>query len=158
MKTVYLGGPIAGCDRGEANGWRDTMKVELAEYGIRGISPLRCEPLIGKRYELSYDDPRFGTAGAIFAKNLYDVQTCDMALFYLPRDLNDRRPSYGTIIELGIAKAFSKPTIMVTDCPTLRRHPVVQGCSSWMLTSLDEAVEVMVGILADYSQKVKTNV
>ncbi len=63
--TVYLAGPIAGCDKGEANDWRWHVAGKLRASGIVGISPLRCEPLVGERYMVGYEDPRFGTARAI---------------------------------------------------------------------------------------------
>lgn len=152
MKTVYLAGPIGGCDYKEANDWRSRVSAALESYGIRGISPLRCEPLMGERYEVASGDPRFGTPRAIASKNLLDVRSCDMTLCYLPRELNDRQPSYGTVGELFWAHGANKPTILVTDCPYLQRHPVVQAASSWSLTTLDEALEVIVGVLGDYAR------
>jgi len=150
MKNVYLAGSIAGCDKGEANAWRSDIRVKLAAFDIAGISPLRCEPLIGERYGVEHEDPRFGTARAIASKNFFDVQTCDMTLCYMPRDLNERRLSVGTLIELAWAHALRKPTILVSDYPFLLSHPVVQANASWILPTLDSAVEVITGILGDY--------
>lgn len=150
-QTVYLAGPIAGCDKNEANDWRKDMRKKLGQLGIAGISPLRCEPLIGKTYELSYNaDPKFGTARAISSKNLLDTRKCDLVLVYLPREINERRPSYGSIIELAWAFALNKPTILVTDDPYLIAHPLVSACSSWLLEDLDQAVDVIEGLLVDY--------
>lgn len=154
MKTVYLAGSIAGCDRGEANDWRSIVSHALAHYGIRGISPLRCEPLVGERYGVAYEDPRFGTAKAIASKNFADVQMCDMTLCYMPKALNERRLSMGTLIELAWAHALRKPTILVTDYEFLLEHPVVQANASWILSTLEEAVDVLAGILGDYSRRV----
>ena len=50
-KYVYLAGPIMYCDRAEANDWRYEVANNLMEGGLVGISPLRCEPLIGERIE-----------------------------------------------------------------------------------------------------------
>ena len=150
--SVYLAGSIAGCDRTEANDWRYRMIAELAAYGILGISPLRCEPLIGDRYMVGYADPRFGTARAIASKNRLDVQRCDMTLCYMPAALNERRVSLGTIIELAWAHALDKPTILVSDFPLVLEHPVVQANASWILTTLDEARDVIVGVLGDYAK------
>ena len=151
MKSVYLAGPIAGCTRGEANDWRDHMRYGLAEHRIQGISPLRCEPLMGERYTADSPDPRFGTARAIASKNFLDVQMCDMTLCYLPRELNERRLSVGTVIELAWAHALRKPTILVSDYPFLTEHPVVQANAGWVLPTLDDATEVIIGVLADYA-------
>lgn len=161
LKTVYLAGPIAGCTDGEANDWRRLIIEQLRPYGVIGISPLRCEPLHGKTYASAVDflpdakrervDERFGTARAIASKNKFDVHTCDMGLFYLPRALNEKRPSYGTVIELAWTSMIQKPTILVTDDPNVSSHPVVGACASWILPTLDEAVDVITGILGDYA-------
>lgn len=151
--TVYLAGPIAGCDKGEANDWRWQVSGKLRGSGIVGISPLRCEPLIGERYMVGYEDPRFGTPRAIASKNITDVKLCTMTLCYMPRALNERRLSVGTLLELGWAHAFGKPTILVTDYQFLLEHPVVQANASWILGTLDEAVEVIVGVLGDYARE-----
>lgn len=153
MKTVYLAGPIAGCDKSEANDWRAYVRHQLAIDGIKGISPLRCEPLVGERYMLNYADPKFGTARAIGSKNVFDVRHCDMTFAFLPREINDRRPSYGTVIELAWAHMIGKPTILVTDCPVLREHPVISACAGWLLSTLDEGIEVVAGVLGDYARR-----
>ena len=71
-KTVYLAGPIVSLTRGEANDWRKIVDAQLqnaSEGQIKGVSPLRCEPIIGGRYTLEYDDPKFGMANAIGANS-----------------------------------------------------------------------------------------
>ena len=145
MKSVYLAGPISGCTREEANYWRDQCAKVLADHGIDGRSPLRCEPLIGERYEPNNPDPRFGTARAIASKNLFDVQTCDFTLAYMPKHLPF---SKGTLVELAWAKALNKPTILVTDDPGTSGNPVVQACAGWIVTTLEEAMDILIGVLA----------
>lgn len=149
--TVYLAGPIAGCDIGQANDWRQYIDSKLKPHNIIGISPLRCEPIIGKKYELVYDDPKFGTPKAILAKNCYDLRNCDLTLAYLPRALNEQRPSYGTVWELGGAAMLNKSTILVTDDPYVIKHPLMGGAASWLLADLNEAVDVCIGILGGYN-------
>lgn len=155
MKTVYLAGPIAGCDKGEANDWREYVGNILEPYNIRGISPLRCEPIVGERYMLNYADPKFGTARAIGSKNVFDVRHCDMTLAYLPKVINDRRPSYGTVCEIAWAHIIGKPTILVTDDKYLQEHPVISACSGWILPTLDDGIEVITGVLTDYAGVMK---
>ena len=161
MKTLYLAGPIAGCTDREANDWRKDVGRRLRTYNIMGISPLRCEPLHGERYATPIDmaglkteqaDPRFGTARAIASKNMFDVMNCDMTLCFLPLAICAQRPSYGTVIELAWAKMYGKPAILVTDDPYLGNHPVVGACASWILPTLDDAVDVVTGILGDYAR------
>lgn len=161
-KFIYLAGPVLGCDKGEANDWRAEFSAKLGELGgytdaageplLVGVSPLRCEPLIGERYGPNYPDAKFGTPGAIAAKNLLDVQTCDLTLAYFPREITKRKVSLGTVVELAWAKALGKPTILVSTAPVVREHPVIQACApGWQLDTLDEALEVIHGVFNVYT-------
>lgn len=147
---VYLAGPILGCTGAQANDWRVSVASTLAAYKITGISPLRCEPLRGERYGMGYDDPRFGTARAIASKNLFDVETCEMTLAYLPKPPADRHQSYGTIVEIAWAKKAGRPAIVVTDDPEIKNHPCILACAAWVLDTLPEAIDVCIGILGGY--------
>lgn len=153
MRTVYLAGPIGGCTKGEANDWRDRFAAECASFGIKAISPLRCEPIVGKRYKLSYNHIH-GTPSAITAKNFFDVQNCDMTVAYLPTELVSRRPSHGTICEIAWAFAARKPVVLVTDDALLRDHPVINMQCGWKLNTLDDALEVVTGILGQYAERI----
>jgi nucleoside 2-deoxyribosyltransferase len=156
-RYVYLAGPIMGQTKDEANNWRKEVDNALAaeSFGmtaqIIGVSPLRCEPIIGERYLPQYEDERFGTSRAIGSKNFFDVRNCDLTLAYLPKPAPGRHQSYGTIIELAWAYALGKPAIVVTDDPDVANHPVVQACAGWLLTNLDDAVDTIVGILGGYT-------
>lgn len=156
-KFVYLAGPILGCTEGEAKSWREYVDDRLqlnyqdgTSQRIVGISPLRCEPIHGERYGVGYEDPKFGTARAIAAKNLADVRMCDMTLAYFPKMPEGRHPSLGTIVEIAWAHAEGKPVIVVSDDPIILTHPVVNSCAGWMLPTLDDAIEVVNGILGGY--------
>ncbi len=153
-KYVYLAGPIMGCTKGEANDWRQYVAKQLFERGnggIVGISPLRCEPLIGDRYSLNYPDPKFGTARAIAAKNIHDVQSCDMILAYLPTPAAGKVQSYGTMAELSWAYALNKQAILVSDDPYMMAHPVIDIQAGWKLNTLDDAIDVIIGVLGGYT-------
>jgi len=146
-KTVYLAGPIGGKTKMEANGWRDTIQHRLKLHNIQGVSPLRCEPIINGVYDTLGDkeDKCFGTAQAIGSKNEFDVRSCDILLAYLPT------LSMGTLIEIGMGKALAKPVIVVADDPEFLFHPVIQHCSSWSLHDLEDALDVIIGVLEDYT-------
>lgn len=165
--TVYLAGPIVGCTKGEANDWRIYVAEKLAKHGIIGVSPLRCEPLIGERYTIGNMDPRFGTAKAIGSKNNYDVRQCDMTLAYIPKPeggeitwLNAERSygewvparhSWGTMCELSWAYILGKPAVLVSDDADVRNHPVINAQAGWVLEDLDDALDVLIGILGGYN-------
>ena len=155
MKTVYLAGPIMGCDDDGANLWRYDVAHQLEQYGIRGVSPLRCEPLVGKVYGDVYQaDPRFGTARAIGSKNVYDVRTCDMGIYYLPRPADPPpgwHQSWGTMQEMAWSYILGKGTILVSNDTQVLSHPVIQANASWIVETLDEAVETCAGVLGGYT-------
>src|SRR6185436_9566619 len=143
---VYLAGPILDCSGSEANDWRYFMDKALKPFGVEVVSPLRCEPIIGEKYQVTYDaDPCFGTAGAIFAKNLFDAQRCDVTVAYLPKPPDGRRQSYGTIAELALAFAYGRSTVLVSDDPNVKNHPLLAGLARWSLDSLDDAVRLLKG-------------
>ena len=149
MKFVYLAGPIAGCDHHQAKDWRTYVAWKLHPHGIRTISPLRCEPRIGEKYELEYaGDAKFGSARALTSKNIFDIRNCDAALVYMPKSAP--RVSVGTLIELGGLHFLNKSIVSVTDDPYLNAHPVFNYCSGWMLPTLDDGIEVLIGVLSHY--------
>ena len=149
---MYLAGPITGCNEGEAKDWRQYVSGELKKHFITGISPLRCEPIIGERYDVGHLDPKFGTARAISSKNLADVKWCDMTLAYFPAHLNQRKVSLGTVCELAWASALGKPVVLVTDDENMVKHPVINACAGWLVSTLDEGIEILTGVLGDYAR------
>lgn len=154
MSKVYLAGAIAGLSEAEAKDWRAYVIDKLAPHGIVGVSPLRCEPPDSNgNYKLNYDDPKFGTARAIKGKNIFDVQNCDITLAYLPKPKEGGRASYGSMWEVGAATALGKRVIIVSDDPNVKNHPLFGGTCDWPLATLDEAIEVLIGVLGVYTLK-----
>src|SRR6185437_4823995 len=149
-RTVYLAGPILGRTHAEANNWRRDFGSQLAAFGIVGVSPLRCEPLIGERYSLNYPDPRLGTPRAIASKNRLDVKMCDMTLCYFPEGVDF---SKGTLGELFWADAYEKPTVLVSTIPEVVDHPVIQAAADWIVPTLDDALDVISGVLSVYARQ-----
>ncbi len=150
-KYIYLAGPIAGLTEEEATTWRYDVNLMLPD-NIIGISPLRCEPLKeGMVYtddgatDKMWSDPR-----AINSKNWLDTESSDLVLAYLPKEMNDRRPSIGTIIEIGWSIGLKKPLIVVSDDKQIMEHPLIKCNAAWRLKELDEAVEVIIGLFGDY--------
>lgn len=160
-RFVYLAGPITGMTLTGANDWREDVdhafwlaSAHQLKGSILGVSPLRCEPIVGDRYGEQYgNDPRFGTSRAIASKNLFDVQNCDMMLAYLPKQAREEAGhiSSGTLIEIGWANALRKPIVLVSDDEEAINHPVINAACGWVLDNLDDAVAVAVGILGGYT-------
>lgn len=145
---VYLAGPIIGRTHDEANSWRDEFAEWLSQAGIIGVSPLRCEPLVGDRYGVTYTDPRFGTPRAISSKNRLDVRMCDMTLTYFPDNMS---LSKGTLGELFWANAYDKPTVLVSCVSDIVEHPVIQAAANWIVPTLDDALDIITGVLGIYA-------
>ena len=151
MIKVYLAGPITGLKVNDANDWRVSPSGHLRAMGMVPVDPLRSEPPgIDGTYMGTYADIKYGTAKAIASKNLLDVKSADVVLAYMPQYLNPDWPSVGTLAELFIAHALGKPTILVTDEPRLLKHPLVQAASSWILPTLDDAMELIQGTWGVY--------
>ena len=113
---------------------------------------MRCEPL---KEGMTYTEPgatakMWSDPRAIATKNWLDTESCDLVLAYLPKELNDRRPSYGTTIEIGWAIGLRKPLIVVSDDNQLLDHPLIECNAAWRLNELDDAVEVIIGLFGDY--------
>jgi nucleoside 2-deoxyribosyltransferase len=143
---IYLAGPINGCTREEAKGWRRDVSDALEFTGIQCIDPLRCEPDTGgdNRYDLSYECPLFGTDGAIFGKNRFDVFSCDLLLGFLPT--SSRGPSIGTLFEIAWAFDQNKPIILVSDDGAVTEHPLVKRQVQWIVPEISLAVEIIRGL------------
>ena len=147
MKKVYLAGPIEGCTLGEITGWRDYVKRNLAN-DIMGISPYRAEEL----------DDKYGfeTAKRIMMKNYMDVSSCDVVLANVPKVINDRRPSYGTVFEIAWGYSLRKPVLIVSDDTIFLNHPLVM-LAGIHLASIKEGVEYINALMSEYSKGVVPN-
>ena len=151
---IYLAGPIVGCTDKEANDWREEFSESLYDLGFVGVSPLRCEPLIGGDiYEPEYEDNSFGTPDVIAAKNNLDVKRCDLTLAYMPR------MSIGTLQEIGWAVGMRKPVILITDLLEVRNNAVIKATVPWRFmehagardSGFRHALDVITGIFGVYA-------
>ena len=139
-----MAGPITGCTMNETQSWRDYVTARL-HPNIIGVSPLRGEPPPEKEGVYSAHDYEsiIRTPKAIAAKNHYDTHNCDLVLAYLPLEHNQKRPSYGTVFELGWATGVQTPTILVTDDPMILEHPLFVAKVNWILDNFDDAIHVI---------------
>ena len=160
-RYVYLAGPIAGCSFKEATNWREAVSADFLP-GIIGVSPMRlkdyCKRVrkIGdvKQYERVADQQEWlltGESHAICARDFNDVRTADLLFAYLPKKLNDRRPSWGTAIEFGWASAQRVPVLLVTDDKNLAAHPLVRESAGWIVPTLELGIAVVNSVLGVYA-------
>ena len=146
MIYVYLAGPIAGCTNSEANDWREDFQKEFEGYNITGVSPLRCEPIPGRKYKAgaAYKDHKLSDDAAFIAgKNMLDVKRCDVTLAHMPKALMKDRPSIGTTLELGWSMVLEKPIILVTDDLHLQHHPDISRFVPWIYDNMADATETI---------------
>jgi nucleoside 2-deoxyribosyltransferase len=126
---IYLAGPIFGTTGAEANDWRSDMTARLAPHGIACISPLRCEPMIGDRYDVAYADPCFGTPEAIVGKNFLDLRACDLTLAYMPASsaiaemqaIIDRMENLAAVVEGIVGPIDDDAKAIAEDVVTMKR-------------------------------------
>tara|TARA_R100000306_G_C4369319_1_gene139172 strand:- start:1102 stop:1683 length:582 start_codon:yes stop_codon:yes gene_type:complete len=151
-RFIYLAGPIVDCTEGEAKDWRDYV-CGLLPLGVVGVSPLRCEAPTFGGYMRDKMDPSsiWNQPKSINAKNWYDTVQADLVFAYLPKVFNDRRPSIGTLFEIGWAIALRKMIVLVTDDLYLAAHPLIETNVSFIVPTLEEGVEIIKGLLPIYT-------
>ena len=119
---IYLAGPIEICSEDEILVWRNYVESKLKDsYQI--ITP---------KYHL-------GSDSEIFENTRTNVEECDIVFAHLPKAINERRASYGTIFEVAYGHALKKRVIIISDDEFVHKHPVMNQISE-MYYSLDAAL------------------
>ncbi len=148
MLRVYLAGAISGISYEEATGWRN--KVQLAFERWRTHKPPVCiiDPMRQKSYlsEESciasvYPGTTTSSSRAIYQRDRFDVQRCDVLLVNL--SVNSGRNSVGTLVEIGMADAWGKLILIVSDQEVC--HPFLTE-NSIVFPTLEDAIEFIKGL------------
>lgn len=142
-KFVYLAGPIEGCSNHEINQWRQKCNLAFEDY-IVGVNPYRAER--------ESDDPE--SRKRIIMKNYMDTKNSDLVFAYLPKEINARRPSYGTTFEIAWGYSMQKPVVVVSDDVRVHDHPLIDmsGASFW---DLEEAIDYVNVLFSPYGYNSK---
>ena len=119
---VYLAGPIEICTEEEIFLWRNYVKNKVGN-DVEIITP---------KYHL-------GTAGEIFEDTKTNVEVCDVVFAHLPKAINERRASYGTIFEISYGHALNKRVMIISDDEFVHKHPVMNHVAE-MFYGLDSAI------------------
>ncbi len=119
---VYLAGPIEICTEEEIFLWRNYVKDKVGN-DVEIITP---------KYHL-------GTAGEIFEDTKTNVEVCDVVFAHLPKAINERRASYGTIFEISYGHALNKRVMIISDDEFVHKHPVMNHVAE-MFYGLDSAI------------------
>ena len=119
---IYLAGPIEQCSIDEIKLWRDYLKKRLLNYEI-------IEP-----------EKNLISSKEIFRTNKRDVENADITFVFLPKKINERRPSYGTIFEISYAYTLDKEIIIVSDDEFVHSHPIMKEIGNHF-NDLDSAID-----------------
>lgn len=146
-KRVYLAGSVIGLSYKEFTGWREYAKLELAKYGIIGVSSMRFkEHLKDKGVIFDSDNSILECDKGITVRARLDVKNSDLFLANL---LGAKEVSKGTLIEYGWADAFGKPIVSVIEREgNVHEHPLVRELTGFRVENLDEGLEVVRKILS----------
>ena len=106
---------------------------------IIGINPYRAESNSGSPESKK----------RVVMKNYMDVTSCDLILAYLPKQMNDRRPSYGTICEIAWGYSLQKPIVIVSDDEEVHKHPLLYTAGAHF-TDLYDGVDYINVLLGEY--------
>lgn len=150
--TVYLTGPVTGLSYGAADGWREGVAEMLRDHGLHGVSPMRAERYLAAEttLEQAYPAHAASTPRAICTRSRYDAQKADALLVNL---LGAKKVSIGTMFEVAWADAARVPIVVVMepgDLENIHDHPMVREVAYAVVDTVDEAVEILVRLLAPY--------
>jgi len=81
-----------------------------------------------------------GTAEDIFVNTKSNVEECDIVFAYLPKCINERRASYGTIFEISYGFALGKKVFIISDDEYVQSHPVMKGATTEYYHCIDSAL------------------
>lgn len=151
MKQVYLAGPITGLHFTGAQGWRQHAMEELAQHGIRGLTPLRGKEYLASLASISGHGREYehmgvlSTPRAVMTRDHFDATRCDVLLANL---LGAERVSIGTVMEIAWAHTHHIPVVCAIDDESNPHwHMMVLEAIGFRVPDMRAAIDVTVGIL-----------
>lgn len=156
---LFLSGPILGCTYESSSDWREYVNSKMPSY-IKTISPMRGKEFLSKGQEtivnetLSVSESPLITSKGITCRDRFDIKRSDAVLINL---IGAGKVTIGSMIELGWADAYRKPVILAIDPENIHHHPIVNNIASFILPTLDEAIQTAIAVLSPtYSLLVDT--
>ena len=92
----------------------------------------------------SYSESALSTSAGTTTRDRWDSMRCDVMLVNV---IGAERISVGTCIELGWADAARVPIVLAMDEGNVHDHLIVRGVAGYVVTTLDEAINVVLGLL-----------
>lgn len=147
---VYLAGQISGLNYAGATEWRDDVIRQLAEAGIKGLSPMRAKNYLAGIDDLDKNCVEYGAINVlssprgIMTRDRFDCTRCDVLLVNL---LGADRVSIGTMMELAWADLVRTPIVCVMESGNIHEHAMVSEAIGYRVHTLQEAVDIVKAIL-----------
>lgn len=151
---VYLAGPITGCSYKGCTEWREVAAIELRDnFDIHGMSPMRGKHYLENEAKILHHyqgiKDKFGASLSspvgISTRDVNDVHRCDGVLVNF---LGADAVSQGTVFEMGMAKAFNKPVVIVMDEDNVHVHAFTN--EGFIITDdLEVGVQLIGALLSD---------
>lgn len=152
MKTVYLAGPISGLSYAGCTDWRHTAAADLADHGIKALSPLRGKEYLSHLEEISADGREYAHLGVlslprgVMTRDRFDATRCDVLLVNL---LDAKKVSIGAVMEIAWADARRTPIVAVMeDAGNVHEHMMVSEALGFRVPTLAEALHIVKAILS----------
>ena len=152
MKTVYLAGPISGLTYDGVVDWREAVARELADVGIKALSPMRAKSYLRVRGQEALDSTvDYGTFNClsshrgITTRDRWDATRCDVLLVHL---LGAKAVSIGSVMEIAWADLRRTPIVAtMNDKLDVHEHGMLNECIGFRVPTLDEAVDIVKALL-----------
>lgn len=152
MKSVYLAGPITGLDFNGCTDWRKLAVAELADAGIKGLSPMRGKDYLDGLGILDGVGTKYAHLGVmsnprgVMTRDRFDATRCDALLVNL---LGAKIPSIGTIMEIAWADLCRTPIICAMEAEgNPHEHMMIHEALGYRVTTLEEAIDIAKVMLA----------
>lgn len=152
MKSVYLAGPITGLNFAGCTDWREHAIKELADAGIKGLSPMRAKEYLaslegvisGTGEEYAHMGPLSLPQG-VTTRDRFDATRCDVLLVNL---LGAERVSIGTVMEIAWADLKRTPIVCaIEESGNVHEHMMINQAIGFRATSLEQALHLVKAVI-----------
>lgn len=155
MKSVYLAGPITGLTFEGCTDWREFAIRQLADGGIKGLSPMRGKDYLKGLGELpalknakeDYEYAKYGclaSSRGIMTRDHFDTTRCDVVLVNF---LGAKIVSIGTVMECAWAWMKRTPIVCVMEEANIHEHGMLNEAIGFRVATLQEGINVVKSIL-----------
>lgn len=151
MHCVYLAGPITGLNFAGCTDWREYAIKELADVGIKGLSPMRAKDYLANIGVISGTGEEYAHLGplslprGVMTRDRFDGTRCDVLLVNL---LGAERVSIGTVMEIAWADACRTPIVCaIEESGNVHEHMMISEAIGFRATSLEQALHLVKAVI-----------